>query len=68
VLLGIVNPRQLSIGILCAATVCFVGWSLLMSRKGEERPPADYAVTQEESDAKWSGIRTLVQVIEGVFR
>ena len=68
VLLRIVDSRSVSICMLCAATVCFVGWSVVMTCKGEERPPADYPVTQEESDGNWNAIRTLVAAIEGVFR
>jgi hypothetical protein len=67
-LLNIGSSRSVSIGSLCAATLCFLGWSVLLSRKGEERPPPSRVATQEELDASWNAIRALVRAIDGVFR
>jgi hypothetical protein len=67
-LVRIVKSRYVSLGMLCAATICFVGWTVLMTRKGEVRPEADYPATQADLDASWNVVRTLFEAIEGVFR
>jgi hypothetical protein len=49
VVLRIADSRSISVCMLCAATVCFAGWSVLMSRKGEERRPADYTRSRRKN-------------------